>query len=329
MKTFSHTVWFQLARAPVVAALLAVSAQVAAQSWPSGPVRIIVPFAAGGTSDILARVISPRLGEAIGQPVLVENRPGANGNIGAEAVARAAPDGQTLLLADLGAIAINPAIYKMNFDVVRDFVGVSMVAYSPHLLVVHPSVPAKSVRELIALARANPGKLNFAASGIGGPPHLAGVAFEQQAGVKWTYVPYKGGAAAMIDLAGGHAEVAFNGMLATYPFVRGGKLRLLAVSSAERYPSIPEVPTLRELGLRDFETGSWQGILTAAASPRPALERLHAELGRILNTPDTREFLAKQGAQVSTMAPDELTGWMKRETAKWGEVVRKAGIKIE
>lgn len=312
-----------------LAATSCIVAPVAAQSFPTGAVRFIVPFAAGGTSDILARQIAPKLSEALGQPVLVENRAGANGNVGAEVVARATPDGQTLLLADLGAIAINPSVYKQSYDPVRDLAGVTMVAYSPHLLVVHPSVPAKTVKELIALARSRPGQLNFATSGVGGPPHLAGVAFAQATGSKWAFIPYKGGAAALIDVAGGHADLTFNGMLATYPYVKGGRLRLVAVSGAKRYPTLPEVPTVSESGVPGFETGSWQGILAASASPRAALDRLSADIARILNVPEMREYLGRQGAEVSTMKPEQLSAWMKTEVAKWAEVVRKGGIKLE
>ena len=312
-----------------LAATSCIVAPVAAQSFPTGAVRFIVPFAAGGTSDILARQIAPKLSEALGQPVLVENRAGANGNVGAEVVARATPDGQTLLLADLGAIAINPSVYKQSYDPVRDLAGVTMVAYSPHLLVVHPSVPAKTVKELIALARSRPGQLNFATSGVGGPPHLAGVAFAQATGSKWAFIPYKGGAAALIDVAGGHADLTFNGMLATYPYVKSGRLRLVAVSGAKRYPTLPEVATVSESGVPGFETGSWQGILAASASPRTALDRLSADIARILNVSEMREYLARQGAEVSTMKPEQLSAWMKTEVAKWAEVVRKGGIKLE
>ena len=312
-----------------LAATSCIVAPVAAQSFPTGAVRFIVPFAAGGTSDILARQIAPKLSEALGQPVLVENRAGANGNVGAEVVARATPDGQTLLLADLGAIAINPSVYKQSYDPVRDLAGVTMVAYSPHLLVVHPSVPAKTVKELIALARSRPGQLNFATSGVGGPPHLAGVAFAQATGSKWAFIPYKGGAAALIDVAGGHADLTFNGMLATYPYVKSGRLRLVAVSGAKRYPTLPEVATVSESGVPGFETGSWQGILAASASPRTALDRLSADIARILNVSEMREYLARQGAEVSTMKPEQLSAWMKTEVAKWAEVVRKGGIRLE
>ncbi len=319
----------RVALAATFAASAGTGITASAQSFPTGPVRFIVPFAAGGTSDILARQIAPKLSESLGQPVLVENRAGANGNVGAEVVARATPDGQTLLLADLGAIAINPSVYKQSYDPVRDLAGVTMVAYSPHLLVVHPSVPVKTVKELIALARTRPGQLNFATSGVGGPPHLAGVAFAQVTGLKWAFIPYKGGAAALIDVAGGHADLTFNGMLATYPYVKSGRLRLVAVSGAKRYPTLPDVPTVSESGVSGFETGSWQGILAASASPRAALDRLSTDIARILNVSEMREYLGRQGAEVSTMKPEQLSAWMKTEVAKWAEVVRKGGIKLE
>ena len=185
------------------------------------------------------------------------------------------------------------------------------------------------MKELIALARSRPGQLNFATSGVGGPPHLAGVAFAQATGSKWAFIPYKGGAAALIDVAGGHADLTFNGMLATYPYVKSGRLRLVAVSGAKRYPTLPEVPTVSESGVPGFETGSWQGILAASASPRAALDRLSADIARILNVPEMREYLARQGAEVSTMKPEQLSAWMKTEVAKWAEVVRKGGIKLE
>ena len=291
--------------------------------------RIIVPYPAGGTSDILSRLLSPKLNEVFGQPIVVDNRPGANGNIGADLVAKSAPDGYTMLLADLGALTISPSIYKLPFDPVKDFAPVTMVAYSPHLLAVHPSVPVKTVKELIALAKSKPGRLNFAVSGIGGAPHLAGVAFEAQTGVKWTYIPYKGGADAIIGLASGQADAIFNGMLATYPHVKSGKLKLIAVSSAKRVAAIPDVPTVAEAGLKDFETGSWQGVVAAAGTPKEIVGRLNTEIARILNTPEMKENLAKQGAEVYTMTPEQLGNWLKSEIEKWAKVVKAANLKLE
>ncbi len=299
-----------------------------AQNYPTKTIRIIVPYPAGGTSDILARLLSAKLNDVFGQTLIVDNRPGANGNIGADLVAKSAPDGYTLLLADLGALTISPSIYKLPFDVVKDFAPVTMVTYSPHLLAVHPAVPVKTVKELVALAKSKPGLLNFAVSGIGGAPHLAGVAFEAQTGVKWTYIPYKGGSDAIIGLASGQADAIFNGMLATYPHVKSGKLKLIAVSSSKRVASIPDVPTVAEAGLKDFETGSWQGVVAAAGTPKDIVGRLNGEISRVLGTPDMKENLAKQGAEVYTMTPEQLGNWLRTEIDKWAKVVKAANLKL-
>jgi tripartite-type tricarboxylate transporter receptor subunit TctC len=301
-----------------------------AQSYPSKPIRVVVPYPAGGTSDILARSIGQKLSESWGQPVIVENKPGANGNVGADIVAKSPPDGYTLLLADIGALAISPSVYPtLPFDPTKDFAPVTMVAYSPHILVVHPSVAAGSVNELIALAKAKPGKLNFAISGMGGAPHLAGVDFALRAGIDWVYVPYKGGAQAIADVAGGQADVTLNGMLATYPLVQGGKLKLLAVSSAKRMSAIPDTPTIAESGLSGFESGSWQGIVAPAGTPREVVAKLNAEVGRIVTTPEMRANLGKQGADVRTNTPDEFAAFIRSEKAKWAKVVKEANVKVE
>ena len=301
-----------------------------AQAYPSKPIRIVVPFAAGGTSDILARAIGPKLTDAWGQPVVVENKTGANGNVGAEYVARSAPDGYTMLLSDVGAIAINPSVYpNMPFDPVKDFSPIVMVSYSPHVLAVHPSVPAATVKELIAYAKANPGKLNFANSGTGGAPHLAGVDFAQRTGIQWAYIPYKGGSQAVTDVVAGQSNVLFNGMLATYPSVKGGRLRGIAVSSAQRVPSAPELPTLIESGLPGFVTGSYQGLLAAASTPRDIVAKLNAEITRILNTQDMKDMLAKQGTEVRADTPEQLGSFIASEKARWAKVVRDNGIKAD
>src|SRR3954462_10817065 len=239
-----------------------------AQSYPSRPIRLVVPYAAGGTSDILARQIGPKLSEAWGQPVVVENRTGANGNVGADFVAKSAPDGYTLLLTDVGGLVISASVYKLAFDPSKDFTPVVMVSYSPHVLAVHPSVPVKNVEELVDYAKQNPGKLNFAVSGIGGAPHLAGIEFAQRTGVKWTYIPYKGGSDAVAAVAAGQTEVLFNGMLATWPTVQGGRLRPLAISAAQRVPTAADTPTVAEQGLTGFETGSFQGVVGPSGIPR-------------------------------------------------------------
>ena len=316
----------------IAAALMLVVASGAAfaQAYPGKPIRIVVPFAAGGTSDILARAIGPKLTEAWGQPVVIENKTGANGNVGAEFVVRSAPDGYTMLLSDVGALAISPSVYpSLPFDPIKDFAPVIMVSYSPHVLAVHPSVPANSIKELIAFAKANPGKLNFANSGTGGAPHLAGVDFAQRAGIKWAYIPYKGGSAAVTDVVAGVSNVLFNGMLATYPSVKGGRLRGLAVTSVERVPSAPDLPTVAESGMPGFVTGSYQGLLAAAGTPREVVAKLNAELSRALSTPEIKDMLAKQGTEVRAGTPEALGTFIAAEKARWATVVRDAGIKAD
>ena len=316
----------------IAAALMLVVASGAAfaQAYPGKPIRIVVPFAAGGTSDILARAIGPKLTEAWGQPVVIENKTGANGNVGAEFVVRSAPDGYTMLLSDVGALAISPSVYPgLPFDPIKDFAPVIMVSYSPHVLAVHPSVPANSIKELIAFAKANPGKLNFANSGTGGAPHLAGVDFAQRAGIKWAYIPYKGGSAAVTDVVAGVSNVLFNGMLATYPSVKGGRLRGLAVTSVERVPSAPDLPTVAESGMPGFVTGSYQGLLAAAGTPREVIAKLNTELTRILNTQEMKDMLAKQGTEVRAGAPEALGTFIASEKARWATVVKEAGIKAD
>jgi tripartite-type tricarboxylate transporter receptor subunit TctC len=301
-----------------------------AQGYPSKPVRLIVPYAAGGTSDILARQVGPKLSEAWGQPVVIENKTGANGNVGADFVAKSAPDGYTLLITDLGGLVISASVYsQLPFNPSKDFTPVAMVSYSPHVLAVHPSVPVKNVKELIAFAKANPGKLNFAVSGIGGAPQLAGIEFAQRTGVQWTYIPYKGGSDAVAAVAAGQAEVLFNGMLATWPTVQGGRLRALAISSAQRVPSAPDTPTVAEQGLPGFETGSFQGVVGPVGVPRETVAKLNAELNRILATPEMKERFAKLGTEVRTGTPESLGTWLRDEQARWAKVVKESGAKFE
>jgi len=301
-----------------------------AQTYPNKPIRIVVPYAAGGTSDILARQIGPKLNEAWGQPVVIENKPGANGNVGADFVAKSAPDGYTLLLTDLGGLVISASVYpKLPFNPAKDFTPVVMVSYSPHVLAVNPDVEVKNVKELVALAKAYPGKLNFAISGIGGAPQLAGIEFAQRMGIDWTYIPYKGGADAITGVVGRQAHVLFNGMLATWPHVTSGRLRALAISSAKRMPSAPDTPTVAEQGLPGFETGSFQGVVGPLGIPRETVAKLNAELIKVLNTSEMKERFAKQGTEVRTDTPDSLGNWMVSEQAKWAKVVKESGAKFE
>jgi tripartite-type tricarboxylate transporter receptor subunit TctC len=313
-----------------VLALCGASSAVHAQAaWqPAKPIRIIVPYTPGGSSDIIARAISGPLGEALGQTVIVENRAGANGNLGTDAVAKSPADGLTLLLCDVGALAITASVYtRLPFDPSKDLTGVTMLAYSPHLLVVHPSVPANNLKELVALSEKTP--LNFAVTAIGSAPHLAGIAVEKATHAKWQYVPYKGGSQAIGDTVGGQTQVLMNGMLATLPFVQSGKLKVIGVSKATRVPLLPNVPTIAEQGVAGFESGTWQGLLVPAGTPPAVLARLSAELTRIIRSPDVRARLTSQGAEVYTMTPAEFRAFFERERKRWASVVAEGGVKID
>ena len=310
------------------AALAAASTLAAAQAWPSKPIKFIVPYPPGGTSDILARAVGQKLQEKWGQPVVVENKPGATGNIGADFVAKSPPDGYTLLLCDVGALAITSSVYtKLPSDPAKDLVGITMLAYSPHLLVVHPSVAANNLKELVAYSKT--GKLDFAVTAIGSAPHLAGVAVEKATGARWVYIPYKGGSQAIGDTVAGQTQVLMNGMLATLPFVQSGKLKVLGVSKATRVPLLPDVPTIAEQGVAGFESGTWQGLLVPAGTPADVVARLSAELTRIIRSPEIRSRLTAQGAEVYTMTPAEFTTFFDKENKRWAAVVASGGVKID
>jgi tripartite-type tricarboxylate transporter receptor subunit TctC len=299
-----------------------------AQQWPAKPLRIVVPYPPGGSSDIIARAISQPLSEALGQSVIVENKAGANGNLGAEFVAKSAPDGYTLLLCDTGALAISPAVYtKLPFDPSKDLRGTTMLAYSPHLLVVHPSVPANNLKELVALSKKT--ELNFAVTATGSAPHLAGVALERASGARWQYIPYKGGVQAVQDTVAGQTQVLMNGMLATLPQVQGGKLKVLGVSKKTRMPLIGDVPTIAEQGVPGYESGTWQGALVPRGTPDAIVARLNTELVRIIRSPDIRARLAGQGAEVVTMTPAEQDKFFTAERARWAQVVAQGNIRAE
>ncbi len=303
---------------------------IAAQSFPVKPIRIIVPFPAGGTSDILTRLIGAKLTEAWGQQVLPDNRPGANGNIGADFVARAAPDGYTLVLMDVGNLAISPSVFaKMPFDIIRDFAPITVVSYSPHILATHPSMPVKTVKEIITLAKARPGKLNYA-TGLGGAPHMAGLMFAYRTGVDWTYIPTKGGFANILITTTGEADLLFNGMLATLPHTKSGRLRLIAVSSDKRFPSLPDTPVVAETpGLEGFVTGSWQGVLAPAKTPPELVARLQVEIARIIHTPDMKEKLSTQGAGPIGNSPADMAKWLATEKDRWAKLIKATGFKLE
>ncbi|HKW83034.1 MAG TPA: tripartite tricarboxylate transporter substrate binding protein [Burkholderiaceae bacterium] len=311
----------------LAASVLALPAH--AQDWPAGkPIRIVVPYTPGGSSDIIARAISQPLSDALKTTVIVENKPGANGNTGTDAVAKSPGDGFTLLLCDVGALAITPSVYtKLPFDPSKDLRGVTMLAYSPHLLVVHPSVPANNLKELVALSQTK--KLDFAVTAIGSAPHLAGVAVEKATSAKWEYIPYKGGSQAVTDTIAGQTQVLMNGMLATLPFVQSGKLKVLGVSKATRVPLLANVPTIAEQGVAGFESGTWQGLLVPASTPAAVVSRLSSELTRIIRSPDVRSRLSAQGAEVYTMSPPEFVTFFENERKRWAGVVAKGGIKLD
>ncbi len=315
--------------AAMLASLFLLAGPVTAQSYPAKPIKIVVPFPAGGTSDVLARLIGQKMTESWGQPVVVENKPGSSGNLGADAVAKSTPDGYTLVLMDVGNLVISPALFKLPFSVEKDFAPVAMVAYSPHLLAVSTRVPANTPAELVAYAKAQKGKLNYAvAAGMGSASHLAGVMYAQRSGIEWGYVPYKGGAQAITDLIGGQVDVMFNGMVATYPHVKAGKIKLIAVSSAKRNAQMPETPTVAE-SLPGFLTGSFQGLLAPAGTPRAVVDKLHAEVQRITALPDVRERLTTLGAEPSSMTPAEFGQWLKSEIPAMAKIVKDEKITAE
>ena len=310
--------------------LALVASLACAQTYPTKPIRLVVPFPPGGATDILARDVAQKLTEAWGQSVIVDNRPGAGGNIGSELVAKSAPDGYTLEMGTVGTHAINASLYaKMPYDHVKDFTPVILVAGVPNVLVVNPSVPANSVADLIAYAKANPGKLNFASSGNGTSIHLSGELFKVMAGVQITHIPYKGSAPALQDLLAGQVQMMFDNLPPSLPQIKAGKLRALAVTSATRAPALPEVPTLAESGLPGFEASSWFGILVPAGTPAPIVAKLNAEIAKWLATPEAKEKLAKQGANAAGGTPDDFAKHIAAETAKWAKVVKDSGAKID
>lgn len=310
-----------------VAAALVAACNAHAQSGKT--TRIVVGFPPGQATDLVARLIAERLGPMLGENVIVENKPGQGGSGALAALAKSPPDGAQMVLAPLASMVVNPHLYKnVGYDTLKDFEHVALVADLPLLMVANPSVPVKNLPELIAYAKANPDKLNFAISGVGGAPHLAGIEFAARTGVKWAYIPYKGGAPAVADTVGGQANVVFNGMLATWPAVTGGKLRALAVTSAQRVSSAPDTPTVAET-LPGFETGSFQGVVGPAGIPRDIVARLNAEFAKAVNTPESKERLAKQGTEVRTGTPEQFGEFIRSDMARWAKVVKESGAKFD
>ena len=320
---------FKRSAGVIAAAIVAATPAAAAEpDFPAKPIRFVIANLAGGTSDILARVVGAKLTESWKQQVIVDNRPGASGLIGNEIVAKAPPDGYTFLVADLGSTTITVLTQsKTSIDLQRDFAPVTIISYSPHLFCVHPSVPAANVKQFIALAKAQPGKFNFATAGQTSAPHFSGMLFAHLTGIKWEYIPGKGGAQAVLDVASGQADVLFNGMLATLPYVKSGKLKLLAVSSEKRNPSLPDTPTIIESGVRDFVTGSWQGILAPGKTLPEIVAKMQTETHRILFTPEVREKLSGQGAEPMGATPAETAEFMRRERERWGKLLRETNFK--
>ncbi len=297
--------------------------------YPGRPVRLIVPFPPGGGTDTLARILGQKLTEALGQQVVIDNRPGAGTNIGAEIAAKAPPDGYTVLMGNI-AHAINVTLYaKLSYDLVRDFAPVTLLASTPNILVVHPSVPARSAKELIALAKARPGQLDYASSGGGSSAHLAAELFNSMAGVKMTHVPYKGGGPAVIALVGGQCSVGFATTPSVLPQVKSGKLRGLAVTSAQRSASTPDLPTLSEAGVPGYDAGTWYGLLVPTGTPKEIIARLHAESTRQLRQPDVRERLDATGFEPIGNTPEEFGAYIRSEIEKWSKVVKASGARAD
>jgi tripartite-type tricarboxylate transporter receptor subunit TctC len=313
-----------------LAAFSIIATLAVAQGYPARPVKLVVPFAAGGAVDILARVLADKLSPVMGQQIVVEPVVGAGGNIGSAAVAKAPPDGYTLLMATTGTHTINPGLYKnMPFDAVRDFAPITLVASVPNILVVHPDVPAKTVRELVALAKAQPGKLNFASFGHGTSNHLSGELFKSVAGVDVVHVPYKSAPQAVLEIVGGQVSFAFVNAPLALPQVRAGKLRALAVTGARRSPAVPDLPTMAEAGLPDFVVESWYGLMAPAGTPEPILRKVRDDTLQVLARPEMVEAFAKQGADVVTSTPAEFASMIASDKARWAEVIRKSGAKID
>jgi tripartite-type tricarboxylate transporter receptor subunit TctC len=317
-------------QAGMAVVLAVVGATAGAQGFPVKPVRIISPYPPGGANDLLARILAPRLGEALGQQVVVENRAGATGNIGAELVARAPADGHTLLMGQAGNLTINISLMaKMPFDPVRDFAPITLVAATPNVLVVHPSLPVRTVKDLIALSKARPGQINYATSGIGSPGHLAAELLNKSAGINLVHIPYKGAAPALMDVVAGNAHLYFTSAMSAQPFIPVGRLRMVAVASAKRSPSLPNVPTVAEAGFPDFDVSSWWGLVAPSGTPREVITRLHGEIHRVIGLQETRAKIAEQGADIVTNTPDQFAAYIKAETAKWAKLIREVGVKPE
>ena len=303
-----------------------------AQDYPTRPVKIIVPYAPGGSTDIIGRIVAQRLSESLGQSFLVDNRPGASGNLALEAVAKAPPDGYTLLVGNVSTNAINENTFAQQLSIKpsRDLVGVAKLIEIPHIVAAAPNFPPNSIAELIAEARRNPGTINYASAGLGSYPHLDMEKLKQAAGIQMTHVPYKGGAGQMIpSIIAGETQVAFLNLASTLPYIRAGRMKALATAMPSRLAELPEVPTLAELGYAGIGTNAWQGMFAPAATPKPVLDKLYGSIAAILSRPEIKETLARQMLTVTLAPPQEFTEFVRKETQGWGEFLREAKIKIE
>jgi tripartite-type tricarboxylate transporter receptor subunit TctC len=309
-------------------ALPAVSRLAWAQAYPSRPVRIIVPFPPGGSNDIIARIIATPLGERLGKQVIIDNRPGAAAIVGTELAANAPKDGHTLLMAAL-SFAVNPSLHKLSYDPIKGFVPIALLASGPIVLTVNAELPAKSVTELIALAKAKPGQLQYASAGVGTLTHLSAELFKLATGVDMLHVPFRGGGPANIDVIGGHTKLMFNNVPTAMPHIRSGKLRALGVSAAKRISALPDIPTIAEAGVPGFEATNWWGIVAPAGTPASVVERLHSEITAVQNSPDVHRTLAAEGAEIAQMSSAEFGSFLVQEMNKWERVVKAANIKAE
>ena len=301
-----------------------------AQPYPAKPIRIIVPFPAGGTADIMARVVGQKMTETWGQQVLIDNRSGAGGNIAADLAARSAPDGYTLFLCTVGTHAVHQTLYeKLSFDPIKDFSAVAYIAGVPNVVVVHPSIPVTSVKELIGFIKARPGRINFGSSGTGSSVHMSGEMLKVMAGLDMTHIPYKGNPQAVTDLMAGQIELMITNMPSVIPYIQSGRLRALAVTTKARSPALPDLPTMEEAGLPGYESSAWFGLVSPAAVPRDIVSKLNAEVMRIVGLEDVKRNLASQGAYPLVMTPDEFGAFMKAETSKWAKIVKASGARAD
>jgi tripartite-type tricarboxylate transporter receptor subunit TctC len=302
----------------------------AAQSYPVKPVRLVIPYPPGGGSDTIGRPLAQKMSEGLGQQVVVENRGGANGNIGMEAVARSAPDGYTLVFALSAQLAINPGLYqKIPYDSLKDYAPISLLGEGGYILVVHPSLPAKSVKDLIVLARARPGQIAYSSSGNGSGGHLAIELMNSMAGIRMLHVPYKGGGPALMDLIAGQVQVLFATQLASWPHIQSGRIRALATSMAKRPASVPDLPTVSEAGLPGYDSGVWYGVLAPAGTPRDIIARLNSEVVRALNQPDYRSLLVNNTIEPIGSPPERLSQYIKSELVKWAKVIKAANVRVD